>query len=137
MEKLFAMQVAAALTQAAANGIGAGTQRPIDPTLQDANQRAVDLEVWEIFRAYYTAITQALADNTSWPAPTIQQGTVVPSLITNAITAALPALSPALTSGPLGAIIQSLIKAIPTPAAPAPIPTNLPNPGATPTATKS
>jgi hypothetical protein len=129
MEKLFCMQVAAQLTVAAANGIGAGTARAIDPTLQDPNQRAVDLEVWEIFRAYYAAITQALADNTSWPAPKIAAGSVVPGILTDAITAALPALSAALTSGPLGTIINTLLKALPQPATTT-IPSNLPNPGA-------
>jgi hypothetical protein len=128
MEKLFCMQVAAQLTVAAASGIGAGTARPISPDLQDPNQRAVNLEVWEMFRAFYSAVTQALADNTSWPAPKIAQGSVVPGILTDAITAALPALSPALTSGPLGTIINTLLKALPQPATTT-IPSNLPNPG--------
>ncbi len=95
MEKLFCMQVAAQLTVAACNGIGSGLSggRPIDATLQDPNQRAVNLEVWEIFRAYYSAITQALADNTSWPAPAVATGTVVPDIISSGIAAALPALT--------------------------------------------
>jgi hypothetical protein len=131
MEKLFCMQVAAQLTVAAAGGIGAGSTRPVDPTLQDPTQRAVDLEVWEIFRAYYYAVTQALADTASWPAPKIAQGNVVPDIITSAIQSALPALSPALMSGPLGAIINTLVKALPTPAPTPKVPGNLPNPGVT------
>src|SRR5947209_911318 len=96
MEKLFCMQVAAALTQAACNGVGSGIQRAIDPTLQDPNQRGINLEVWEIFRAYYAAVTQALADDQNWQPPKISHGTVVPDIISNGIAAALPALSTAL-----------------------------------------
>ncbi len=129
MEKLFCMQVAAQLTIAAGSGIGLGTTRPVDPTLQDSTQRAVDLEVWEIFRAYYHAVTQALADNTSWPAPKIAEGTVVPSAIASAIQAALPALSPALAGDPLGNVLNAILKALPTPASVPPVPANLPNPG--------
>jgi len=129
MEKLFCMQIAAQLTVAACNGIATGTTRPVDPTLQDPNQRAVNLEVWEIFRAYYSAVTQALADTQSWVAPKMAQGNVVPSIITDALQAALPALSPALASGPLGSILSALVKAIPALPAPTKVPSNLPNPG--------
>jgi hypothetical protein len=130
MEKLFCMQVAAQLTVAACSGLGAPT-KTVDPTLQDPNQRAVDLEVWEIFRSYYVACTQVLADETSWPTPTIQQGSVVPSIITTAIQAALPALSPALTSGPLGSVFNTLLKALAQPTQKPPTITGtIPAPGA-------
>jgi hypothetical protein len=129
MEKLFCMQVAAQLTIAASSGIGVGMTRPVDPTLQDPTQRAVDLEVWEIFRAFYAAITQALVDNTSWPTPKIAQGTVVPDIITSAITAAMPNLSSILTSGPVSTIINQILKALPQQPQPPTIPNNLPNPG--------
>lgn len=133
MEKLFCMQVAAQLTVAACNGIGSGLSggRPIDPTLQDPNQRAVNLEVWEIFRAFYSAITQALADNTSWPAPAVATGTVAPSIISTGISAALPAIAGALGSGPLGTVLQSVLKLISNQpkASAAPIVGAIPNPG--------
>jgi hypothetical protein len=140
MEKVFCMQVAAMLTQAACNGLGAGSNRPIDPTLQDPTQRACNLEVWEIFRAYYAAVTQALADNADWPAPTVAQGTTVPSVISAGLTAAAPAISAALGGGPLGSILQSVLKALPA-AGPKPaIQGPIPNPGTTaskPSATAS
>ena len=134
MEKVFCMQVAAQLTVAACNGIGSGLSggRPIDAALQDPNQRAINLEVWEIFRAYYSAITQALTDSTSWPAPAVPQGTAVPDIISSGISAALPALASALGAGPLGAMLQSVLKLLSSqpqkPAAP-PIVGTIPNPG--------
>ena len=131
MEKLFCMQVAAQLTVAACSGLGA-PQKVVDPTLADPNQRAVDLEVWEIFRSYYNACQQVLADDTDWLPPTIKQGSVVPGILTSAIQAALPALSPALATGPLGAILGALVKAIPTQVATKAPPSNLPPPGAKP-----
>ncbi len=109
---------------------GAGSNRPIDQTLQDATQRACNLEVWEIFRAYYVAVTQALADNADWPAPTVAQGTTVPSVISAGLAAAAPALSAALGGGPLGTILQSLIKSIPVAGQKAAIQGPVPNPGA-------
>ncbi len=133
MEKVFCMQVAAMLTQAACNGLGAGSSRPIDQTLQDPTQRACNLEVWEIFRAYYVAVTQALADNADWPAPTVAQGTTVPSVISAGLAAAAPALSAALGGGPLGTILQSLIKSLPVAGQKAAIQGPVPNPGVTAT----
>ena len=133
MEKIFCMQVAAMLTEAACNGLGAGSNRPIDQTLQDPAQRACNLEVWEIFRAYYVAVTQALADNSNWPAPTVGQGTVVPNIISAGLQAAAPALSSALGAGPFGAILQAVIKALPTSVATS-IQGPVPNPGSTPSA---
>ena len=136
MEKVFCMQVAAMLTQAACNGLGAGSNRPIDQTLQDPTQRACNLEVWEIFRAYYAAVTQALADNADWPAPTVAQGTTIPSVISAGLTAAAPAISAALGGGPLGSILQSVLKALPA-AGPKPaIQGPIPSPG-TATTTKA
>ncbi len=134
MEKLFVMQVAAQLTVAACNGLGAGATRPIDPTLQDPNQRACNLEVWEIFRAYYHAIQAAVADNTDWPTPTVAQGNTVPNVISSGLTSALPAILTTLTNnfgGPVGNTISSILKLL-TPQAQQTVPPvtgNIPAPG--------
>ena len=130
MEKVFCMQVAAQLTIAACNGLGAGANRPIDASLKDPTQRACNLEVWEIFRAFYVAITQAVADNTNWPSPIVDQGNTLPGVLSSGIQAALPALSTALGAGPLGNILGAIVKALPTPVSVPTITGSIPNPGA-------
>jgi hypothetical protein len=117
MEKLLAMHVAAQLTQAACASAGGGL--PVSADLSDNGVRAKNLQVWETFRVFYRGVTGALADNTSWPAPSVEAGRLFPGLIQS--------LAPLLSSGPAAEIVQKLIAAIPSPK-PAP-PGPLPDPG--------
>lgn len=111
MDKLLLMHVAAQLTQAAC--VGAGGNIPVSADLADPAVRAKNLHVWETFRVYYRAVHAALGDAQSWPSPK----TDLTGLIGNFI--------PMLTSGPLGDIVQKLLKLLPI-ASPA---AALPDPG--------
>src|SRR4051812_23917324 len=115
MDKLLLMHVAAQLTQAACGG--AGGSLPVSPDLADPAVRAKNLHTWETFRVYYRAVQAALADNQSWPSPKIDLAGMLGNVV------------PLLTSGPLGDIIQRVIKLIPV-STPTPAPAAaLPDPG--------
>jgi hypothetical protein len=122
MNQILAMNVAAALTQAACANVG-GTLN-VSQDLSDPTVRAKNLQVWETFRVFYQAVMGALADAKDWPAPNIPAGNLLPNMIQS--------LTPLFTgSGPLAAIAGQLLSAlIPQPAAVPPA--GLPNPG-TPT----
>lgn len=129
--KAAAMKVAAQLTMAATEGLGSGTGSPrvVDPTLADPVQRAINLEVWEIFRAFYAGIVGAAADDTDWVPPTEASGgkSLVPSGLASALTQ--PAILSALTGNPiLAPFLAELQKLVPLPAPTTP-PAPLPNPG--------
>jgi hypothetical protein len=101
MNKLLLMQVAAQLTQAACDSVPA----PLSADVADEAARAKNLQVWETFRIYYHALLKALPD-TSWPAPQVDAGSILPNL--GATLAGL------LTgSGPLAALVQRLLAALP------------------------
>ena len=141
MEQVFAMYVAATLTEAACGSSGATNN--ISPDLSDPNVRAKNLQAWETFRAYYQAIVQALNDPQDWPVPNVQAGGFAQKIV-QGIAPQLPALITALaplvgSSGPLTPFATSLLtilqgaaatyaqkKSQPTP------PANIPNPGAAP-----
>ncbi len=128
MDKLKLMQVAALLTNAAAQGIGTGL--PVDPTLQDATTRNKDLEVWEIFRVFYAAVSGAVADDKSWPPPAITAKPALPSNLASALAQA--GVTAALTANPaLAPVVAALQGLINLPAAPATPAAQIPNPGAT------
>src|SRR5207249_2561904 len=118
MEKLLAMHVAAQLTQAACAN-GGGSTLPVDPELKNDLVRAKNLQVWETFRVFYRGVTGALADNTSWPSPSMDAGKLLPSLLPGL----LQSLTPLLRDLPIGDLLQKLIAAIPAaPAARGPLP---------------
>ncbi len=130
-EKLDTMHVAALLTIAAASGLGGNINIPIDPTLQEPNQRNKNLEVWEIFRAYQTAIVKALAD-TSWPAPPAGSLSSVPSAVSNIVSALATNGNPLVSAlVPLATQFIGAIEKTQTPAPPAST-APIPDPGTTP-----
>lgn len=130
--KLEIMHVAATLTTAAmaARGGSAAGTIPIDPTNQEGQQRGLNLETWEVFRAFYAAVEGAFADDKNWlpPPASPTAALVVPSSITAILSQ--PAIAGAIASNPTLAPLVTLLKGLgvaiapPTPAAP------LPNPGA-------
>lgn len=121
MEKLFAMQVAAQLTEASC---GTSINLPLSPDLADNQVRARNLQVWETFRVFYRGVTAALEDGKSWPAPRLDAGQLLPSL--------LQSLTPLLSTGPLGDLVKKLLGALPLPIlAPA---GPIPDPGVKPAA---
>jgi hypothetical protein len=105
MEKLLAMHIAAQLTQAACGNTGGAL--PVSADLADNNVRAKNLQVWETFRVYYRGVVGALADTTSWPAPQIQAGQLLPSLLQSA--------APVLQQAGLGDLLPRLLALIPAP----------------------
>src|SRR5262249_25534360 len=116
MEKVFAMNAAALLAQAACSNVGGNLT--ISPDLSDNSVRAKNLHVWEVFRVFYHAIVKAMSDS-SWPAPTIDGSNLLPIL---------PNSPPAET--PRSGLLKNLLAAIPQlPAAP---PGPVPDPGANP-----
>lgn len=117
MEKLFVMQVAAQLTQAACGSSGS---LPVDPELKDNTVRARNLQVWETFRVFYRGVLGALSDTQSWPAPKLDLSQTLPSL--------LQGLAPLVASGPFAEIVQKLLAALPSPVRPPAGP--IPDPGA-------
>ena len=118
MEKLLAMHIAAQLTQAACGNTGGAL--PVSADLSDNNVRAKNLQVWETFRVYYRGVVGALADTTSWPAPQIQAGQLLPSLLQSA--------APLLQQVGLGDLLPRLLALIPAPGVTPKDP--LPDPGA-------
>ena len=128
-EKAAALKIAADLTVAASAGL-ATVNRTVDPSLQDPVQRAINLEVWEIFRAYYAAVVGACNDDTDWAPPTKAAATASPAANTPILNALrdvlqLPAVAGALNNtsalSPLLTALQSLVGAT-TPATAAPLP---------------
>jgi hypothetical protein len=122
LEKLLCMNIAAQLTSAAVGGQGG--LPTIDPTIQDSQIRAKNLEVWEVQRIFYSAVVGALNDTKSWPEPNVTSGSFIKSLIPQVLETVTPLLSgnPAL-AGILSAV-QGLTALVPkAPAAPlGPIP---------------
>jgi hypothetical protein len=118
MDKLLAMHIAAQLTQAACGSSGGSL--PVSADLADNNVRAKNLQVWETFRVYYRGVVGALADTTSWPAPQIDGGQLLPSLLQSA--------APMLKQLGLGDLLPRLLTLIPAPTAAPKGP--LPDPGA-------
>ena len=116
MEKVFAMNAAALLAQAACDNVGGNL--PISPDLSDNSVRAKNLHVWEVFRVFYHAIVKAMSDS-SWPSPTIDGSKLLPSLLNG-----LPA------DNPLSGLLKKLLAAIPQPPASPAGP--VPDPGANP-----
>jgi hypothetical protein len=127
MEKLVAMLIAAELTEAACGNAGGGNLN-VSQDLSDATVRAKNLQVWETFRVFYAAVVGALADTASWPVPAIPSGTLLPAMIQS--------LAPLVTgSGPLAGLAAQVIGFLtPRQATAKPLPSTLPNPGATPPA---
>lgn len=123
--KLIALQIAAILTQAAmaARGGAGAAAATIDPTNADPTQRGLNLQAWEVFRGYYTAILQVLANDTAWPSPKDTSPGVPPGLLT---TLAQPAIAALIgsnpTLAPLAAALKGFINLPTTPATPLPAP---------------
>ena len=71
MSKSDAMMIAALLTVAAcaARGTPANGALSIDPLNNDPNQRNLDLQTWEIFRAFYFGVVGASSDEKDFPSP--------------------------------------------------------------------
>jgi hypothetical protein len=123
MEKLLAMNIAALLTQGAC--AGSGGNLPVSADLSDNTVRAKNLQVWETFRVFYAAVVGALADATSWAAPQIDAGNLLPNLVES--------LAPLLTgAGPLAGVASQVLALLPKPAAPVKPAAPLPNPGQPP-----
>ena len=135
MEKIFAMIVAAQLTAAVMENIQ--DDLPLDPELKDPNLRAANLETWEVFRVFYSAVVKALDNDKDWPAPKISAAGLVTSAAQGlgpVIQGLLPVLAD-LVSGlniggvPVGQIAKRLLDLVPKDLPKVPVPTNLPNPG--------
>lgn len=67
--KWIAMIVAAVLTGAAMAARGGGGGGQPDPTLSSPGKQALNLETWETFRVFYSAVLGAYRDGTSWADP--------------------------------------------------------------------
>jgi len=131
-DKQSVMYIAATLTQAALSGRGgSGTPFPVDPTNQDPQQRALTLETWEIFRAFYAGVEGALADDTNWAPPKGSAAPTVPPAITAVL--AQPAIASAIAGSPALAPLATILKAAGLLAAVVAPATPLPNPGASTT----
>ena len=135
--KIELMQAAATLTQAAMAGRGApATPVPIDATMQEVMQRNLNLETWEVFRAFYTALDGAVADDTNWIPPPAGSpaGPAIPSVIVSTLSSPTvqTALAAAVAADPRLGVLPGLLKGfgIVLPAvAPAAATAPPPNPG--------
>jgi hypothetical protein len=99
-EKAAIFKTAAQLTIAAmaARGTPLSGPLPIDPLNQEPGQRNINLQTWEVFRAFYLGLSAAADDETNFKSPTPASATRTPILPT-AINAALqlPSVSSALS----------------------------------------
>ena len=125
IEKILCMNVAAQLAGAVVANLPDDTK--LDPNISDANLRAENLMVWELFRVFYFASAKALDDDANWPAPkaTLELGSVLESAAAALFPQGLGGLSATLVP-----VIQEVIRKLTgrTDAAPA-FPGPIPNPG--------
>jgi hypothetical protein len=130
-EKLAVLQISSNLTLAAmirAGGEGPGVV-PVDPTNQDPQQRAIDLDVWDVNRAYYQGVVGILKDDVNWPPPpVVTNPTNGPNGALGAVLAD-PAVSAFIAASPQLAKLAAILH-LAAPLVPPPL---LPNPGVGPT----
>ncbi len=128
MDRKSACFVAAAqLTAAAVIASGGKALPQWSPDISDASLRQLNLEDWEEFRIFYSAVKGAMDDETSWPSPASGSPASAPAMpaqlaalvqqLQPLAKAAAPELAAPLTQ--LIGLLTPLIASIPLPPQPA------------------
>ena len=87
----------------------------ISADVSDANVRAKNLMVWEVFRIFYHAVVKALADDnpeTGWPKPSVA--------VAGNLQGTPPNLAGLLSNPALGPVLQQLLPGVAPPSGPKP-----------------